>query len=150
MNDSNRTNYTEEESDESQPLIQNDETSNKTNCLKKLFDPRRKFYRYFSLVFICLLTFGPYFCYVLPGALQTEFERDLKISTAAFTLFVSLYSWPNVVLAFFGGLLIDNFLGVSLGAIIFSCLVSLGQILFGYGAYVNKVWLMDIGRFVFG
>ena len=55
-----------------------------------------------------------------------------------------------MVLAFFGGLLIDNFLGVPLGAIIFSCMVSLGQILFGYGAYINKVWIMDVGRFVFG
>jgi hypothetical protein len=55
-----------------------------------------------------------------------------------------------VVLAFFGGLLIDSFLGVPFGAFLFSCTVSIGQLLFGFGAYVNKVWLMDVGRFVFG
>ena len=145
MNESNHSVNTDEEedADESLPLIQ-------TKIASGLCDPRKKCYRYFSLIFICLLTFGSYFCYVLPGALQTEFQRDLKISTAQFTLFVSLYSWPNVVLAFFGGLLIDNFLGVSLGAIIFSCMVTTGQILFGYGAYINKVWIMDVGRFVFG
>lgn len=25
-----------------------------------------------------------------------------------------------------------------------------GQIVFAIGAYVNKVWLMDVGRFIFG
>jgi MFS family permease len=87
---------------------------------------------------------------VLPGALQDHFEKDLKISTSKFTLFISLYSWPNVVLCFFGGFLIDNLLGIQMGAIVFSCLVTVGQILFGYGAYCNKVWLMMVGRFIFG
>ena len=94
-----------------------------------------------------MLTFGPYFCYVLPGALEYEFENDLKISTSQFTLFISLYSWPNVILCFFGGVLIDNILGIRAGAILFSCLVTAGQIMFGIGAYAKQIWLMDIGDF---
>ena len=137
MTDLNSTGFSQTDDDESQPLIQN--VSQEENSKLSCFDPKKKFFRYFSLIFICFLTFGPYFCYVLPGALQTEFQRDLKISTAQFTLFVSLYSWPNVVLAFFGGLLIDNFLGVPFGAFLFSCTVSIGQLLFGFGAYINKV-----------
>jgi MFS family permease len=121
-----------------------------TSTSFSLFDPRKKPFRYFSLIFICLLTFGPYFCYVLPGALERELERDLKITTTQFTLFASLYSWPNVILCFFGGFLIDRVLGIKWGAAIFSCIVSLGQILFALGAYVDQVWLMYIGRFVFG
>ena len=123
-----------------------------TSTLKQnsLFTPDTNFYRYFGLIFICLLTFGPYFCYVLPGALEKEIERDLKISTTQFTVFTSLYSWPNVVLCFFGGYLIDRILGIRLGGIIFSSLITLGIFLFAYGAYINQVWIMDVGRFVFG
>lgn len=133
--------------DETVPLLSN---NNAEPATYKLLDPRSKFYRYFGLIFICMLTFGPYYCYVLPGALEKEIERDLKITTTEFTVFTSLYSWPNVVLCFFGGYLIDKVLGVRLGAILFSCLITIGQLLFGYGAYVNKTIVMDIGRFIFG
>lgn len=37
-----------------------------------------------------------------------------------------------------------------MGAIVFSSFVLSGQIVFAIGAYVNKVWLMDVGRFIFG
>lgn len=53
-------------------------------------------------------------------------------------------------IVFFGGFLIDKLLGVRLGAILFSCCVSFGQIIFGYGAYTKNIWLMYIGRFIFG
>ncbi|CAF0723161.1 unnamed protein product [Brachionus calyciflorus] len=137
--------------DEQQPLLRSSiNDSNEQINQFPLFDPRAKFYRYFSLIFICLLTFGPYFCYVLPGALENEFERDLRISTTQFTIFTSLYSWPNIILCFFGGFLIDRVLGVRLGAILFSCFVTVGQILFAYGAYTRNIWMMYIGRFIFG
>ena len=54
-------------------------------------------------------------CYVLPGGLEKEIERDLKISTDEFTLFTSLYSWPNVFMCLISGFLIDKILGVRLG-----------------------------------
>ena len=37
-----------------------------------------------------------------------------------------------------------------MGAIVFSTLVLVGQIIFATGALLNKVWLMYVGRFVFG
>ena len=38
--------------------------------------------------------------------------QDLHINTGDFMLMYSLYSWPNVVLCFFGGLLMDKYIGV--------------------------------------
>jgi hypothetical protein len=136
--------------DENTPLLNATNIQDEQRKTEGFFDPKGKPYRYFGLIFICMLTFGPYFCYVLPGALEKEIERDLKITTTEFTVFTSLYSWPNVVLCFFGGYLIDRVLGMRFGAILFSCLITFGQILFGYGAYCNKTIMMDIGRFVFG
>jgi MFS family permease len=117
---------------------------------KLLLNPNKKFYRYFSLIFICLLTLGPEGCYVLPGGIEKEIERDLKISTTEFTLFTSLYSWPNVIICFLSGYLIDSILGVRLGAIIFLTLITFGMFTFALGAYLNRTIVMHLGRFIFG
>lgn len=56
-----------------------------------------------------LLFTGSYFCYDNPGALQDNFIDDMKISTAQFAQLYSWYSWPNVVLCFVGGFLLDRY-----------------------------------------
>jgi MFS family permease len=157
---SNRINSEDESNAEIRPLLSNSSSINtpgqqtasepNVGVCSSLFDPRKSYYRYFGLVFICMLTFGPYFCFVIPSALEAQFERDLSISTTQYTLFNSLYSWPNIVLCFFGGILIDRVFGIRYGTIWFSITVTAGQALFGYGAYVNNMWLMYVGRFVFG
>jgi hypothetical protein len=77
----------------------------------------------------CLLYFlGSYFCYDNPAALQDNMTRDLKISVGKFMGFYSWYSWPNVILCFFGGFLIDRVFGVRIGAVIFSLFVTVGQV----------------------
>ncbi|CAI9547165.1 unnamed protein product, partial [Staurois parvus] len=58
--------------------------------------------------------------------------------------------WPNVVLCFFGGFLIDRVFGIRLGTIIFSLFVCAGQVIFATGALFNAFWLMEAGRLVFG
>ena len=71
---------------------------------------------------------GSYFCYDNPAALQDMMLKDLNLSEGQFMLFYSLYSWPNVILCFFGGFLIDSLFGVRLGAIIFGGFVLVGQV----------------------
>ena len=53
-----------ETSNENEPIVQYvDDSVNKNNCGKTLCDPRKWFFRYFGLVFMCFLSFGSYFCY---------------------------------------------------------------------------------------
>ncbi|ELT99040.1 hypothetical protein CAPTEDRAFT_162862 [Capitella teleta] len=113
-------------------------------------DPMRPYHRYCVLFVMCFLSFGSYFCYDNPAALQDRIENDLKINTSEFMQLYSFYSWPNVVLCFFGGFLIDRVFGIRLGAIIFSTFVVVGQLLFAAGAYTGSLWLMCAGRFIFG
>lgn len=115
-----------------------------------IFDHRRTSVRALSLFLICFLLFGTYFCYVQTGALQNEFERDLKITTSQFTVFNSLYSWPNIFLCFFGGYLIDKLLGHRLGALLFAFFVLLGQLALAFGAFNKNLVLMYIATFIFG
>ncbi|KAF1394128.1 hypothetical protein PFLUV_G00023290 [Perca fluviatilis] len=113
-------------------------------------DPSHILHRVLVLIFMCFLGFGSYFCYDNPAALQTQVIQDLSLNTKEFMQLYAWYSWPNVVLCFFGGFLLDRVFGIRLGTIIFSLFVCLGQVIFATGALVNRFWLMEVGRFVFG
>lgn len=116
----------------------------------RLCDPRRGPHRFIVLIFTCFLNFGSYFCYDNPAALQEEIMDDMDVTNSQYLLLYSLYSWPNVVLCFIGGILIDRKLGVRWGGIVFAGFVLLGQVLFAMGALTKAYWLMLVGRFVFG
>uniref|UniRef100_H3CQI7 Lysosomal dipeptide transporter MFSD1 n=1 Tax=Tetraodon nigroviridis TaxID=99883 RepID=H3CQI7_TETNG len=127
------------------------QTTRKTNkLLLAICDPNHLLHCVVILVFVCFLGHGAFFCFDNPAALQTEFIKDLDLSTAEFMVLYSCYAWPNVVLCFFGGFLIDRVFGIRLGAIIFSLFVCAGQVIFATGALVNRFWLCEVGRFVFG
>nr|XP_058158572.1 major facilitator superfamily domain-containing protein 1-like [Dasypus novemcinctus] len=118
--------------------------------LPALCDPSRLAHRLLVLLLMCLLGFSSYFCYDNPAALQTQVKRDMQVNTTKFMLLYAWYSWPNVVLCFFGGFLIGRVFGIGWDTIIFSCFVCIGQVVFPLGAIVNAFWLMEFGRFVFG
>ncbi|XP_025832730.1 major facilitator superfamily domain-containing protein 1 isoform X2 [Agrilus planipennis] len=140
-------------------LISNNEDSTSRNeelddteqtCCYTCCNPRGKSHRFVALFFMCFLSFGSYFCYDNPGALEDNFLKDLNITTTKYSLFYSLYSWPTVVLCFIGGYLIDSVFGIRLGANIYVTITLFGQILFASGALFNTFWLMAMGRFFFG
>ncbi|KAH8302010.1 hypothetical protein KR044_001800 [Drosophila immigrans] len=112
--------------------------------------PSSTCHRFLALIFMCLLGFGSYFCYDNPGALQTVFKRDLDLTATEFTLIYSIYSWPNVVLCFLGGFLIDRVFGIRLGTIVYMLILLVGQLIFASGGILNTFWLMIVGRFIFG
>lgn len=117
---------------------------------QKLLDPNSLWHRVVILSFICILGFGNYFCYDSPSALEPPIESSMGVETSQFTSLYALYSWPNVVMCFFGGLLIDKALGIRLGAIVFLALLLAGQLLFSFGAFSGQFWMMQTGRFVYG
>lgn len=122
-----------------------------TGCGASAFcDPRRMPHRFIALFLMCLLGFGSTFCYDNPGALQDNLKSDMGINTAQFANLYAWYSWPNVILCFIGGFLLDRVFGMQLGTIIFATLVLLGQITFAMGGILNKFWLMEVGRLIFG
>lgn len=115
-----------------------------------LTHPGGTLHRFIALFFMCFLGFGSYFCYDNPAALQDNFTKDLNITTTKFVLFYSLYSWPNVVLCFIGGFLIDRVFGIRLGTNIYMFITLLGQIIFASGVMTDVLWMMMLGRFIFG
>ncbi|XP_058794311.1 major facilitator superfamily domain-containing protein 1-like [Phymastichus coffea] len=118
--------------------------------LQGCFSPKKATFRFIGLTFMCFLGFGSYFCYDNPAALQDKFKTDLDMPASKFVLLYSIYSWPNVILCFIGGFLLDSVFGTRWGTIIYMTLTMCGQLLFATGVYLNIFWLMMLGRFVFG
>lgn len=131
-------------------VLTDEEQTNDACSSVAICNPRKALHRYMVLFFMCFLSFGSYFCYDNPGALQDQIMSDMDVTTSAFSNLYAWYSWPNVVLCFFGGFLIDRVFGIRMGAIIFSLFILFGQLIFGFGGLWNKFWLMECGRFVFG
>uniref|UniRef100_A0A673BKS4 Lysosomal dipeptide transporter MFSD1 n=1 Tax=Sphaeramia orbicularis TaxID=375764 RepID=A0A673BKS4_9TELE len=100
--------------------------------LPAICDPSHLLHRIVVLVFMCFLGFGSYFCYDNPAALQTQVLQDMNLNTAQFMQLYAWYSWPNVVLCFLGGFLLDR------------------VFVYVFTTLVNHFWLMEVGRFVFG
>lgn len=129
--------------------IRDDET-----CCDKVYftccHPSGKAHRFLALIFMCFLGFGAYFCYDNPSALQDHFKHDLNITETQFTALYSVYSWPNVVMCFLGGFLIDRIFGIRSGSSIFMALTLIGQLIFTFAVYINQYWMMIVGRFIFG
>eukprot|EP00696_Hemimastix_kukwesjijk_P019766 gnl/Hemi2/9139_TR3176_c1_g1_i1.p1 gnl/Hemi2/9139_TR3176_c1_g1~~gnl/Hemi2/9139_TR3176_c1_g1_i1.p1 ORF type:complete len:496 (-),score=189.90 gnl/Hemi2/9139_TR3176_c1_g1_i1:279-1766(-) len=103
------------------------------------------------LLCICFLTFGSYWVFDIPGSISKSLQQWFgpSYTTADNNLLYSVYSWPNTVLAFFGGFLTD-WMGVRMGAFLFCSLVMLGQLIFSIGVQSKTFWLCVAGRFVFG
>ncbi|KAM9696054.1 lysosomal dipeptide transporter MFSD1 isoform 3-T3 [Dama dama] len=114
----------EEEEEEARALLPggSDEAGRDTRAtraasgaLQALCDPSRLAHRLVVLLLMCFLGFGSYFCYDNPAALQIQVKRDMQVNTTKFMLLYAWYSWPNVVLCFFGGFLIDRVFGIRIG-----------------------------------
>lgn len=99
---------------------------------------------------MCMLSFGSYFVYDNPAALQRNMINDLDIDYSTFMLQYSLYSWPNVILSLLGGFLIDRVFGIRLGTVVFSAFVCAGQVVYAIGCQFGSIYVMLAGRFIFG
>lgn len=119
--------------------------------------PRKKLVRetnlrWLMLTFGCLFLMGSYYCYDNPSPLKqtlTDPNGDFQFSEAQFNSLNSIYSLPNTVLPLFGGILLDK-IGIRIGLVAFTCVLTLGQLIFAIGGYKYSYKIMLAGRFVFG
>ncbi|KAG0376173.1 hypothetical protein BGX24_008166 [Mortierella sp. AD032] len=105
------------------------------------------------LLLACLLLFGNYYCYDIPAALNVQLGEWLGDDYAThqyhINLLYSVYSLPNIILPLLGGFLIDR-LSASRMLVLFSLCICAGQVIFAVGVSVKSIWMMILGRFIFG
>merc|ERR1712130_875304 len=119
-----------------------------------IFDPTTNYFRICILLGACFLTFGSYWSYDIVGALSPILlDPFYDITSGQESLLYSVYSLPNTVLPFFGGILVDKYLGVRFGGILFGSLVLIGQLLWATSCFLPNsggFYLAVLGRFIFG
>jgi MFS family permease len=89
---------------------------------------------------------GNYFAYDSIGALAPLIIDDMQIDREAIGMMYSFYSWPNLVMVFIAGLLIDRF-GTRSMSLVFSSLIVAGAAIV---AGAPTFQLMIAGRTIFG
>lgn len=115
-----------------------------------LINPRKWPYRYIILASICVVKFVMNFVYETPSGLEETIIQILKIDSTRYTLLFSVYSWPNAVACVVSGIIIDRYLGVRMGILVFLVVATVGQIIVVFGCSFNIYWLILLGRFVLG
>jgi|Deesub1362B_J571_1020462.scaffolds.fasta_scaffold03816_4 MFS family permease len=110
------------------------------------FHPSRAAYRFTILFFVAFITYGSYFAYDSIGAIAPMIIEAMKIGREQIGMMYSFYSWPNIVMVFLGGFLIDR-IGTRRASILFSSLVFLGSVIV---AAAKTFPLMLAGRILFG
>lgn len=92
------------------------------------------YHSWWRFVFLGLWWFvlvGNYFNYDNPAPLMRELrlpvsQGGMGMSYLQFNLLYSLYSFPNFVLPFVGGMIVDKFIGKRMGIIIFTLILAIG------------------------
>jgi len=118
-------------------------------CCARFLSPDSKYFRFVVIALVCFMTLGSYVFYDSASSLEQSLQKDQHISDSQLGILYSVYSIPNTIMVFVGGLLVDK-LGLRKSVFLFSLLTALGALLFCVGPYFNNYWIMIAGRFLFG
>ena len=111
------------------------------------------------LILLCFMPFGTYYTYDFPSSIGTGDGATIQGRFAAEgkeynqqmnQALYSVYSYPNTVLAFFGGILIDRLLGLRRSILLFTSLVLCGSVVFYVGVLTVQYPVILFGRLLFG
>lgn len=102
--------------------------------------------RWTALLLISLAMMGNYYIYDSISPLADLLKTQLGFSDSNIGLLNAIYSFPNIIMVLIGGLLIDR-IGTKTSVTIFTALIMLGSIV---TAITGNIWLMSIGRLLFG
>jgi len=86
---------------------------------------------------------------VLHDSLKEKFKFLGNDFEYYFNLMYAVYSFPNIILPFIGGILITKY-GSKIMYLIFALIVLAGQIVFACGIFYDSIYIVLIGRFIFG
>ena len=111
--------------------------------------------KWIALPIFCLTTFGLYYAFDNPAALNIPLRGVIApidnegLFEYRLGLMYSVYALPNIVLPFFSGRWLDKF-GVHRLIIFFALLVAIGQAIISVGISIRSFALVLVGRVIFG
>lgn len=113
--------------------------------------------RWTVLVLISGMMFATYWFYDFFGPLKPLMQHQLGLSSSQFGTIISATTWANAFgMIIVGGVFLDRF-GIRAAAVVFGLLTTLGGSIVALGASdvittdpSNKMWIMVVGRLLFG
>ena len=102
------------------------------------------------LVLLSVAKFVTFYVYESPGSLEDKIINVLQVDTFTYDLLFSAVSWPNIVLCWIGGVVLDKCLGLRVGLVVVASVCTVGQLLATVGVFLNNFVLLSVGRVVFG
>ena len=103
-------------------------------------------YRWLVLVVISVAMFGNYYVYDAISPIADLLKSQLNFSDSNIGWLNAIYSVPNVLMVFVGGIIIDR-IGVKKGTMLFGVLCLVGAAITAASGVLTT---MAIGRLVFG
>ncbi|CAD8149664.1 unnamed protein product [Paramecium pentaurelia] len=116
---------------------------------KKQISWHRTNIRWLFLGMTCLFQVGCCICIDFPSVLASQIQSTFNVGQKDINYLFSIYSMPNIVLPFFGGLIIDK-IGVKSALLIFCSFLVIGQGLCVQGAYDKDFNLLKLGMLFLG
>jgi len=105
-----------------------------------------KMYRWLVLIFVSLAMLGNYYFYDALSPIADLLSKQLGFTDANIGLLQGIYSFPNIFTVVIGGIIIDR-IGVRRATLIYGVLCFIGAII---NVLTGKLWMMALGRLVFG
>ena len=136
--------------DDGKKIDPNNGTGSSVFTYTFLCNPRNTPYRYFILTLLYMTYFFLFFIIELPTGLQVTIINVMNINAKQYNLLFSVYTWPDLVLSVFGGILIDRVIGLRIGILLLALFVLSGQTIFALGMFLNNFTVALLGRIVQG
>lgn len=108
--------------------------------------------RYLFLILANFLRFGRNYAYDNPQSLEhvlTDPNGDFRLDNFNFNLLYGVYSFPNIILPFLAGFIIDR-IGSRIGCLLFAFFLIIGQFFVFMGGIFSNFPVMILGRVIFG
>jgi MFS family permease len=107
------------------------------------------FVRVLIVAVVCIICFGGYLNFDVPGALNVDIKQSLGVDDDEMGLLYAVYTLPNVVVVIFGGLLIDR-IGLRITTLMFAALVVLGAALLAVSVFYRSFPMAVAARTIYG
>ena len=115
-----------------------------------LKDPNHRPYRYAIAILLSLIQGISSYTSELPGGLQAAIIRVMRLDYAHYNMIFSAYTWADIVMSIVGSVIVNQYIGIHLGFVVFLTILLSGQLLCAVGGFVNSFWIFLIGRLIVG
>ena len=115
--------------------------------------------KWVMLALCCMAPYGTYYVFDFPGTIGTGEHRTIQTyfndagkpyTTSMNLLFYSVYSWPNIILSFFWGVIMEKYLGLRRSMAIGGAIILVSSALFYVGLLLTSFPLMLASRVIYG